>query len=76
MPAVAAEKEAAVVVTYRRREKYFLQAYLSSRYYPYFIVIKKLFKKHLPSSKAAYILVWELVLGSEKETLTEDLLYR
>ena len=74
MPAVAAEKEVAVVERDHRREKYFLQANLTSRYYLYFIVIKKLCKQHLPSFKAAYLLAWELVLGSEKETPAEELL--
>ena len=74
--AVAAEKEVAVVETHHRREKYFLQANLTSRYYLYFIVIKELLKQHLPYSKAAYLLVWELVLGSEKQTPAEELLRR
>lgn len=76
MPAVAAEKEVAVVETYHRREKYCLQAHLSSKYYLYFIVIKEFCKQHLPSSKAAYLLVWELVLGSEREIPAEELLCR
>lgn len=67
MPAVAAEKEVAVVKRHHRREK----ANLTSRYYLYFIVIKKLCKQHLPSFKAAHLLAWELVLGSEKETPAE-----
>lgn len=40
-----------------------------------FFIIKELCK-HLPSSKAAYFLVWEAVLGSEKEFPAEELVCR